>query len=132
MSVLGGRRMSRMMPFLVVAIAAIAQTNLAATDQIQRLAGELQICTTPDPRQPSSAFDVAQSASDADGDFWVAYRCKEPCANWQDCQVPLADDAAKQSVAFVVDGMGGHLAFTHDRTATRRCCCTLAGAAPPT
>ena len=112
MSVLGGRRMSHVMLFLVVAIAAIAQTSLAATNQIQRLAGELQICTTPDPRQPSSAFDVAQSPSDADGDYWIAYRCNVPCANWQDCQVPLGGDATKQSVAFVVDGMGGHLAFT--------------------
>ena len=112
MSMFGRRRMSHVTPFLVVAIAAIAQTSLAATNQIQRLAGELQICTTPDPRQPSSAFDVAQSPSDADGDYWIAYRCNVPCANWQDCQVPLGGDATKQSVAFVVDGMGGHLAFT--------------------
>ena len=116
MSMLGVRGMNHVPLFVVIAVTAIAQTNLgappAATNPILRLAGELQICTTPDPRQPSSAFDIARSAADADGDYWVAYRCNVPCANWQDCQAPLAGDAAKQAIAFVVDGMGGHLAFT--------------------
>ena len=98
----------------LVAAAVVVPANLGAApaNQILRLAGELQICATPDPRQPSSAFDIARSAADADGDYWVAYRCNVPCADWQDCQVPLAGDTAKQAVAFVVDGMGGHLAFS--------------------
>ena len=111
------RRMGLGAPLI---IAAAAQANVgagpAAVNATLRLAGELQICQMPDPRQPSSAFDIARSAADADGDYWVSYRCKAPCANWEDCQAPLEGDAAKRSVAFVVDGMGGHLAFTAGRS----------------
>ena len=104
----------RMRCVALVAAVVVAHANLGAApaNQILRLAGELQICATPDPRQPSSAFHIARSASDADGDYWVAYRCNVPCADWRDCQVPLAGDDAKQAVAFVVDGMGGRLAFS--------------------
>ena len=94
---------------------------LADTRQVRQLAGDLQICTVPNPRSPSSAFSISQSATDANGDYWVAYGCREACANWRQCQVPaytrggralMEGDAPKQALAFVVDGMGGHLAFT--------------------
>ena len=94
----------------------------ADTDRIRRLADTLQICTVPDPQNPSSAFDVSRSATDADGDYWVTYGCREACADWRQCQVPayrrdggralMEGGTPKQAVAFVVDGMGGHLAFT--------------------
>ena len=94
----------------------------ADTDRIRRLADTLQICTVPDPQRPSSAFDVSRSATDADGDYWVTYGCREACADWRQCQAPayrrdggrvlMEGDAPKQAVAFVVGGMGGHLAFT--------------------
>ena len=94
---------------------------LAATSQIRQLAGNLQICTVPNPSSPASAFNISQSAVDGNGDYWVSYACKEVCADWRQCQVPahtrggsalLEGDVPKQAVAFVVDGMGGHLAYT--------------------
>ena len=94
----------------------------ADTDRIRQLAGTLQICTVPDPQRPSSAFDVSRSPVDTNGDYWVTYGCREACADWRRCQVPayrrdggralMEGDTPKQAVAFVVDGMGGHLAFT--------------------
>ena len=114
-------------PFVAgMALACLLALNagegaLADTEQVRQLAGDLQICTVPNPRRPSSAFNISQSAADASGDYWVAYSCREACANWRQCQVPaytgggralMEGDAPKQALAFVVDGMGGHLAFT--------------------
>ena len=102
------------------ALAGIGEAS-ADTDQIRRLAGNLQICTVPNPQDPLSAFNISRSATDADGDYWIAYSCREACTDWRQCQVPaytrggralMEGDAPKQAVAFVVDGMGGHLAFT--------------------
>ena len=88
-------------------------------------------CQTPDPTVPSSAFDMFQSESEGASGYWVRYQCKQPCANWQQCLVPAyADDhgdlvpdgrqqgAAKQALAFVVDGMAGHLALSNDGNKT--------------
>ena len=94
---------------------------LADTSHVRQLAGNLQICTVPNPSSPASAFNISQSAVDANGDYWVSYGCKEACTDWRQCQVPaytrggsalMEGDAPKQAVAFVVDGMGGHLAYT--------------------
>ena len=116
------RRLQRL-ALAAAVLPALAGIGGAAadTDHVRRLAGDLQICTTPDPQNPVSAFNVSRSAPDADGDYWVAYRCREACPSWRQCQTPaytgggqalMEGDAPKQAVAFVVDGMGGHLAFT--------------------
>ena len=97
------------------------------------LAGLVEVCRVSNPKVPSSAFVVEQSdpvRKDEDywlQDYWMRYRCKEACADWRECQVPAytqddgdlihhgrQPDLPKQSVAFVVDGMGGHLAYTTD------------------
>ena len=119
---LNARRLHRLTLAAAVlpALTGIGEA-LANTGQISQLAGNLQICTVPNPQSPSSAFNISRSAPDANGDYWVAYSCREACANWRQCQVPaytrggsalMEGDAPKQAVAFVVDGMGGHLAFT--------------------
>ena len=90
----------------------------SASAQIAALAGNVQICQAA---SPSSAFDVSRSASDANGDYWVAYSCKTNCADWQQCR--MAADAggggSKQGIAFVVDGMGGHFSFTTEQTGAK-------------
>ena len=103
------------------ALTGIGEAS-ADTDRIRRLADSLQICTVPDPQRPSSAFDISRSPVDPNGDYWVTYSCREACADWRQCQAPayrrdggsalMEGNAPKQAVAFVVDGMGGHLAFT--------------------
>ena len=105
----------------------------AATLSVAQLAGLVEVCRVPNPEVPSSAFAIEQSEpvqKDADywlQDYWMRYQCKEACADWRECQVPArAQDGGeviyhgrqpevpKQSIAFVVDGMGGHLAYTTD------------------
>ena len=116
-------RRLRRLALAAAVLPALAGTGEASadTDPIRRLAGNLHICTVPDPQRPSSAFDISRSETDANGDYWVAYRCREECADWRRCQVSaytrggralMEGDAPKQAVAFVVDGMGGHLAYT--------------------
>ena len=92
----------------------------ASSDHIVQLAGELQICNVPNPSSPASAFDITQSTPNA-GDYWRRYTCKQACANWRECQVAaytaggsalLEAGEARQAVSFVVDGMGGHLAYS--------------------
>ena len=92
-----------------------------SSEHILQLAEDLQICKPQDPQNPASAFDISQSAADENGDYWVAHSCKEACADWRQCQAPahtaegealMEGDAPKQALAFVVDRMGGHLAFT--------------------
>ena len=83
----------------------------SASAQIASLAGELQICQA---ENPSSAFNVTQSATDANGDYWVAYACKAACSDWRECQMTASSGGGgpKKALAFVVDGMGGHFSFT--------------------
>ena len=102
----------------VAASAALAACGGTAYAQAAALAGSLQICQAD---SPSSAFDASESAADENGDYWVAYRCKANCADWRQCQ--LATEARgggpKRRLAFVVDGMGGHLAFTTAQTGAK-------------
>ena len=93
----------------------------ASSNHIVQLAGELQICNVPNPSSPASAFDITQSTPNANGDYWRRYSCKQACANWRECQVAaytaggsalLEAGEARQAVSFVVDGMGGHLAYS--------------------
>ena len=101
----------------------VLAAGLATADagQVRQLAAELRICAVADPRQPASAFHIARSTPDAHGDYTVAYRCRTPCDDWRQCQAPAHTDRGsplmegsvpKRAVAFVADGMGGHLAFT--------------------
>ena len=85
--------------------------------QVSTLAGDLQICEAASP----SPFDVSQSAADANGDYWVAYSCKTNCADWQQCRVTesAGGGGAKEGLAFVVDGMGGHFSFTTEQTGAK-------------
>ena len=103
---------------LAVGATLVACLCGSASAQIAALAGNVQICQAA---SPSSAFDVSRSASDANGDYWVAYRCKTNCADWQQCR--MAADAGgggpKQRLAFVVDGMGGHFSFTTEQTGAK-------------
>ena len=114
--------------------AAAAETGAqSAPLSVAELAGLVEICRVPDPKVPSSAFVVEQGdpvQMDKDywhQDYWMRYRCKEVCADWRQCQVPAytrdngdlmfhgrQPELPKQSVALVVDGMGGHLAYTTD------------------
>ena len=91
----------------------------ASSSQIAQLANSLQFCTVPNPRSPGGAFNVSQSTADANGDYWVNYSCKQTCSDWTTCQNAAhtasgsaLSGAPKQALAFVVDGMGGHLAYT--------------------
>ena len=116
----GPKRLGAGLAVAFLLAAGGGQEALAATSHVRQLAGELQICTVPNPTRPASAFRISRSPTDANGDQWVAYVCKEACANWRQCQVPaytrggdavMRGDIPKQALAFVVDGMGGHLAF---------------------
>ena len=88
---------------------------------------EVKLCIVPDPKVPSSAFDIYQSEAAEHSGYWVRYQCKQNCEDWRQCLVPAySDDGGallsngrdpdlpKQALAFVVDGMGGHLALSGD------------------
>ena len=83
----------------------------------QELAAEVRICRIPNPHHPDSAFTVTRSKADRDGDYHMTWRCQEPCDDWRECHVPdrSVRDAPRRALAFVVDGMGGHLAFSTGR-----------------
>jgi hypothetical protein len=98
----------------------------AATSVLDRLP-EVTFCETPNPEVPSSAFELFQSESEGASGYWVRYECKQTCKDWRHCLVPAyADDhgelipdgrqpdMAKQALAFVVDGMGGHIAISNE------------------
>ena len=93
----------------------------------EALAAQVQICRTPDPAVPSSAFTLAKSTPDENGDYFVNYGCKQACADWRECLVPAYKDDGmelltqgrnpdepKLALAYVVDDMAGHLALTPD------------------
>ena len=88
---------------------------------------EVSLCIVPDPKVPSSAFDMYQSETDEHSGYWVRYQCKQSCEDWRQCLVlAYSDDGGtllsngrdpdlpKQALAFVVDGMAGHLALSRD------------------
>ena len=108
----------------LAALLAVLGVGAAAAGSaaIVRLADNLQFCNIPNPQRPSSAFDMNRSAADVNGDYWVRYRCKEACSDWTRCQAAAytgggsaLTGAPKQALAFVVDGMAGHLAYTTQR-----------------
>lgn len=87
----------------------------------------VSFCSVPDPQKPSSAFHFYKSESEGKSGYWVRYECKKACDDWRQCLVPAhaRDDGellfnarhpqqAKQALAFVVDGMAGHLAVSSD------------------
>lgn len=91
------------------------------------LAGLLQACAIPDPADPSSAFAVERGQPDDKGDYWVRYACRQACADWRQCAEDAQDPRSgeplehvrqsglpKRQIAFVVDDMGGYLAFSAD------------------
>jgi len=88
---------------------------------------ELHFCVTPDPKTPSSAFEIFRSQPQGRSGYWVRYQCRQTCDDWRNCLVPAyTDDGGtlipngrhpeipKQALAYVVDGMGGHLAMSSD------------------
>ena len=91
------------------------------------LAQRIQICQVADPQKPASSFAVTKGEPNEHGDYWVRYACKRACTDWRQCTAPAVQrnsgqelrhfrqpDLPKPSLAFVVDGMGGHLAWTAD------------------
>ena len=90
-------------------------------------AAQVEICETPDPAAPSSAFTLTRSAPAENGDYHVNYSCRQACADWRECLVPAYKDDGMQvlmqgrnpdepklALAYVVDAMAGHLALTPD------------------
>ena len=114
--------------------ALSAGTNFAipVTSQIDSFADQVEICRTPEPQRPTSAFTIEKGDPVRRGDYWmedywVKYSCKQVCSDWQSCLVPahMDDDEAqmmhirnpdkpKHSLSFVVDNMAGHLVFNVD------------------
>ena len=116
---------------LAVAMALAGGVEADDRRSAAELAELIEICRVPDPKVPSSAFVIDRSEPvqmDKDywlKDYWMRYRCKEVCADWRQCQTTSHNgynghviyhgrqpDLPKQSVAFVVNGMGGHLIYT--------------------
>ena len=101
---------------LVVGTALAACFNGSAHAQVSALAADLQIC-----QAASSPFNASQSTADANGDYWVSYSCKTNCADWRQCRstASAGGGGAKDGLAFVVDGMGGHFSFTTEQTGAK-------------
>jgi len=102
----------------------------AGTSEIPQLP-EVTICVVPDAQVPSAAFDIFQSEPEGRSGYWVHYQCKQICEDWHQCLVPAYSDdngtlipngrhpeTPKQALAFVVDGMAGHLAMSNDGNKT--------------
>jgi hypothetical protein len=88
---------------------------------------EITFCQSPNPQVPSEAFNFRRSESQGASGYWVNYSCKQSCTDWQNCLVPAYSNdngkllvngrqpsLAKQALAFVVDGMAGHIALSSD------------------
>ena len=112
-----------------LSLAKLVGAESAALEDaaLDALAQRIEICQIPNPQKPSSAFVVTKGEADQNGDYWVRYDCQQTCEDWRQCTAPAVQrntnkalrhfrqpDLAKPSVAFVVDGMGGHLAWTVD------------------
>jgi hypothetical protein len=91
----------------------------AAPDAPASSLPQLAFCQIADAKNLSGAF-----ASTVTGDA-IAYTCAQPCADWTQCVVGLVGSTGApirsargnmqmQALAFVVDGMAGHFAFTPD------------------
>ncbi len=93
----------------------------------------LTVCEVPDPKDPGSGFAIERGTAEDLASRWVNYACRHPCRpggaptqhdRWQECTIealgrrgkPLLNGRGgnKRQLAFVVDGMGGDLAFTAD------------------
>ena len=85
-----------------------------APGQVAELAAEVRICRVPDPRHPDSAFTVTRSKADRHGDYYMTWQCREPCDDWRQCDIAARArrGVTRRALAFVIDGMGGHLAYT--------------------
>lgn len=80
----------------------------------------LQFCQVANPANLNSAYQTTRGAD------WVNYQCVTPCADWTTCTFGVVNangpvrssrgNLQIQGLAFVVDGIGGHLAFTPDGT----------------
>ena len=103
--------------------AASAEAGLSPAE----LAALVQVCEIADPAEPAAAFQIERGQPDERGDYWVRYACKRACADWRKCAAAAHDPRSgkridhvrqaglpKRQIAFVVDGMGGHLAFSAD------------------
>ena len=97
--------------------APAAGAGAGSSGRVLELAAGVQICRIPNPRHPDSAFAVTKSKSDRHGDYHVTWRCQEPCDDWRECHVPdrSVRGAPRRALAFVVDGMGGHVSYATDR-----------------
>lgn len=111
-----------------------APIPISQAKSVSDFANQIQICVTPDPATPSSAFSIEKSQPIRRGDYWmedywVKYQCLKTCDDWQQCAVPayMDDDEAlithtrnprmaKQSLSFVVDNMAGHVVFNVDES----------------
>ncbi len=94
---------------------------------------QLTVCDVADPKDPGGAFAIERGTGEDLAAQWVDHACKRPCRpsgaptqhdQWQQCTTEAFDrrgeslasarGGPKRQLAFVVDGMGGHLAFTSD------------------
>jgi hypothetical protein len=120
-------------PIILCAIVACSGTSIQSdAGKVSTPAGihvlpELEFCKVANPEVPSSAFEMFQSPSEGPSGYWVRYECKQRCDDWRQCLVPAFSDdngklipdgrnptSPKQALAFVVDGMAGHLALSND------------------
>jgi hypothetical protein len=94
--------------------SATAEADLVALLDLP----SLTFCRVADPANLASAYVTMQDAD------WVNYACAETCADWTTCQFGVVSPQGPvlsargnlqiHGLAFVVDGIGGHFAFTPD------------------
>ena len=94
---------------------------------LEDLAKLTEFCVVPNPEVPSSAFIITKGETKGAAGYTAHYQCKETCDDWRQCQVPAYDldygellvharnpSFPKLALSFVVDGLGGHIAFSAD------------------
>ena len=95
--------------------------------ELNDLADLTQFCVVPDPQHPSSAFAINRGPNFGAAGHIVHYQCVEPCDDWRECQTPAYEEDGgrplihvrspiqqKLALAFVIDGLGGHIAYSTD------------------